>query len=65
MKTKEMAYNLSVSISFLEKNMGALFKEGTHYTKASDARLIRWNVNHMHNWLNGDGDDELLSKLLD
>ena len=69
MKVNDMAQNLSVSKSFLEKNMGEIFVEGTHYTRAVDARLVRWNVEQMHKWLKGEDRDEtdkqLLSKLLD
>lgn len=69
MKVTEMAQNLSVSKSFLEKNMGKIFVEGTHYTRAADARLVRWSVEKMHQWLKGEERDEtdkqLLSKLLD
>lgn len=69
MKVHDMAQNLSVSKSFLEKNMGEIFVEGTHYTRAVDARLVRWNVEQMHKWLKGEDRDEtdkqLLSKLLD
>jgi len=69
MKVNNMAQNLSVSKSFLEKNMGEIFVEGTHYTRAVDARLVRWDVEQMHKWLKGEDRDEtdkqLLSKLLD
>ena len=69
MKVNDMAQNLSVSKSFLEKNMGEIFVEGTHYTRAVDARLVRWNVEQMHKWVKGEDRDEtnkqLLSKLLD
>lgn len=69
MKVNDMAQNLSVSKSFLEKNMGEIFVEGTHYTRAVDVRLVRWNVEQMHKWIKGEGRDEtdnqLLSKLLD
>lgn len=69
MKVTEMAQKLSVSKSFLEKNMGEIFVEGTHYTRAIDARLVRWDVEQMHKWVKGEDRDEtdkqLLSKLLD
>ena len=69
MKVNDMAQNLSVSKSFLEKNMGEIFVEGTHYTRAVDARLVRWDVEQMHKWVKGEDRDEtdnqLLSKLLD
>lgn len=69
MKVNDMAQNLSVSKSFLEKNMGEIFAEGTHYIRATDARLVRWNVEQMHKWVKGEERDEkdkqLLSKFLD
>jgi len=69
MKASDMAQNLSVSKSFLEKNRGEIFVEGTHYTRVADARLVRWDVEQMHKWLKGEDRDEtdkqLLSKLLD
>jgi hypothetical protein len=65
MKTKDMAQNLRVSESFLEKNMGILFYEGTHYFKNGDARLLRWDVRKMHEWMKGErNDDALINKLL-
>ena len=69
MKVNDMAENLSVSKSFLEKNMGGTFIEGMHYTRAADARLTRWDVKQMHKWARGEEinetDKQLLSKLLD
>ncbi|OQX77392.1 MAG: hypothetical protein B6D54_02025 [Epsilonproteobacteria bacterium 4484_65] len=69
MKTKNMAINMEISESFLEKNMGKIFCVGTHYYQPSDARLLRWDVKAMHLWLKGghtnEEDQELLSKLLD
>jgi len=69
MKVTDMAQNLSVSKSFLEKNMDGIFIEGKHFSRADDARLVRWNVERMHKWARGEEIDEtdkqLLSKLLD
>ena len=68
MRITDMALNLSVSKSFLEKNMGEIFIEGTHYIRIVDARLVRWDVEQMHKWVKGDRDEtdkQLLSKLLD
>ena len=68
MKTKEMAQNLSVSTSFLEKNMDVIFHDGTHFHRNGDARLLLWDVPAMHNWVKGgndDADNSLLNKLLD
>ena len=69
MKTKDMAQNLRVSQSFLEKNMGILFDEGTHYFRNNDARMLRWDVQQMHKWIKGgqsnDTDNDILNKLLD
>ena len=70
MKVTDMAQNISVSKSFLEKNMDGIFIEGTHYTaEPYDARLVRWDVEQMHKWAKGEKIDEtdkqLLSKLLD
>jgi len=68
LKTSAMAQNLSVSKSFLEKNMGDIFEEGTHYTRTTDARMVRWDIEEMHKWMRGEKRDEtdtkLLSKLL-
>ncbi len=67
--TKDMAMYLSVSISFLDKNMGKIFIKDTHYNRPIDARLLRWDVMQMHKWMKGGDRDEtdkqLLSKLLD
>ena len=69
MKATDMAQNLSVSKSFLEKNMDEIFIEGKHFSRANDARLVRWDVVQMHKWAKGEedaeNDSELLSKLLD
>ena len=69
MKVADMAQNLSVSKSFLEKNMDDLFIEGEHFSRAEDARLVRWDVVQMHKWAKGgeidETDKQLLSKLLD
>lgn len=69
MKIDAMAFDLSVSKSFLEKNMLGIFVEGIHYTRVTDARLVRWNVKKMHAWMKGEESNEsdqlLLSKLLD
>jgi len=68
MKTKEMAQNLSVSTSFLEKNMDVIFHDGTHFYRNGDARLLRWDIPAMHNWVKGgnnNADNSLLNKLLD
>ncbi len=42
-----MAANMSVSKSFLEKNMDRTFKEAKYFTKVIDARLLRWDVKEM------------------
>jgi len=69
MKVSDMAQNLSVSKSFLEKNMDGIFTDGKHFCRADDARLVRWDVDQMHKWAKGEESDEtdkqLLSKLLD
>jgi len=69
MKVSDMAQNLSVSKSFLEKNMDGIFIEGLHFSRANDARLVRWDIEQMHKWAKGaedaEKDSELLSKLLD
>ena len=65
MKTKDMAQNLRVSQSFLEKNMGTLFHEGVHFFSKGDARLLRWDVKQMHIWMRrGEDDAALLNKFL-
>ena len=67
LKTIDMAQNLSVSKSFLEKRMYNTFQEGKHFHKGIEARLLRWNVAEMYQWLQEkkESEDELLAELLD
>lgn len=69
LKTAQMAQDLSMSKSFLEKNMDSIFKEGQHFHRGGEARLLRWNVKEMHKWMEEGALDEfhknLLSELLD
>jgi len=53
LKTIEAATYLSVSKSFLEKNMGHLFKKGSHYFQHNDARLTRWDADALDGWIQG------------
>ena len=53
LKTLEAAEYLSVSKSFLEKNMGPLFKQGSHYYQHNDARLTRWDMHALDGWIQG------------
>lgn len=46
-----MAAYIGYSKSFLEKNRGSLFFEGTHYFKNS--RGTRWKVSEMVAWVEG------------
>ena len=48
LKTIDMAQNLSVSKSFLEKRMYNTFQEGKHFHKGIEVRLLRWNVAAMY-----------------
>ena len=70
LKTEQAAKYLDVSVSFLQKNRGTLFKEGTHFfIPANDTRLIRWDREALEYWIEGkersDEDKTLISKLLD
>ncbi len=53
---------MSVSKSFLEKNMGKIFKKGVHYYQPSDARLLRWDIYALDKWMQGDRTVELSSE---
>lgn len=68
-KTSNAAIYLDVSISFLQKNMGSIFLEGTHYfTANNDARLIRWDIEALDAWMRGsvttDPDATLVNNLM-
>jgi len=62
LKTKDAAEYISVSKSFLEKNMGLIFKEGVHYYQPSDARLLRWDIYALDQWIQGVATVELSSE---
>ena len=53
LKTEEAAEYLSVHISFLKKNMSGIFKEGVHYHRASNARVLRWEIDALDRWMKG------------
>ncbi len=68
LKTKDMAVFISVSESFLEKNMGGIFRRGVHFSRPKEARLLGWDVDNMITWRKGEESDEdkaLIAKLLD
>ena len=53
LKTLEAAEYMSVSKSFLEKNMDVIFKQSTHYYIHDDARLTRWDIYALDGWMQG------------
>ena len=70
LKTQQAAALISVSVSFLQKNMGRIFQERIHYFYPSnDARLLRWDREELEKWVQGEvrnnEDKALITKLLD
>lgn len=71
LKTTEAAEYLSVDISFLKKNMVGIFKKGIHYHRASNARILRWDISALDKWMQGqdvdhtsEENDRILQQLL-
>lgn len=68
LKTKEAAKYLSVDESFLKKNMDSIFKEGLHFFRPANARIVRWRIDALDSWMQGESqslENELvLEKLL-
>ena len=70
LKIQQAAALISVSVSFLQKNMGGVFQEGKHYFyPGNDIRLLRWDKEALEKWVQGesrnDEDKALIAKLLD
>lgn len=59
LKTTEAAEYMSVDVSFLKKNMGVIFKEKVHFYHPKDARIVRWNIDALDSWIQGEEDAEL------
>ena len=68
LKTREAAQYLSVDESFLKKNMGSIFKKGIHFFRPRNARIVRWKITAIDNWMQGEDQSSenkaVLEKLL-
>jgi hypothetical protein len=58
-KVTEAAEYLSVDKSFLKKNMGVIFIEKLHFYKPKDSRIVRWNIDALDSWIQGEEDAQL------
>jgi hypothetical protein len=52
-KTNTAAHYLDVSVSFLKKNMNTRFREGVHFFKLDDCRLVLWKLAALDLWVEG------------
>ena len=53
-KTAAAAEYLDVDVSFLKKQIGTIFHQGVHFYRPSDARLLRWDMEALDAWIQGD-----------
>ena len=64
-KTAHAAAYIDVDASFLTQRAGNVFKEGTHYFKPADSKILRWNLNALEEWMRRPSDKESYDAILD
>ncbi len=63
-KTKHAAAYLDVDPSFLTKRIDKDFHNGIHYFRSQDAKLLRWDIEALGNWLKSNTTKEEINDIL-